>query len=117
MLRTGIVHLKFDSLVLNTIGEFTINLGRLKRTAIIASGEVCGAKEELAEPPSIKGSILIPEKGDLEKLFNSMDGTVTLRLGDHYFVLRSAWLAEHEIATDDGKVNVTFQGKSMEMLG
>jgi hypothetical protein len=93
-----------------------MNMGRCKRSAIVASGEVCGVKEELSEPASIKGSILLPEKGDLDKLFNSMDGTITLELGEHQFVLRSAWLSEHEIVTDDGKVNVTFQGKSMEML-
>ena len=116
MLRTGIVHLKFDTLVLNTIGEFTINLGRLKRVAVIGSGEVCSVKEELPEAASIKGAILLPEKGDLEKLFNHIEGTITLELGDHMFVLRSAWLSEHEITTDEGRVNVTFQGKSMEIL-
>ncbi len=116
MLRTGIVHLHFDSTVLNAMGEFTVNLGKFKRTGIIASGEVCAIKEELPEPPSIKGSILLPSKGDLDQLFNSFDGTITLELGEHHFVLHGAWLSEHEIATDEGKVNVTFQGKLMEML-
>lgn len=116
MRRSGIIHAKFDDQVLQTVGEFTLSLGRTKKQALIASGEVIGYKEVLEDPPSIKGSIAIDKNTDFNRLFESDGATITLELGEQVFVLRSAWLAEHELTTDEGKMNVTFQGKSMEVV-
>jgi hypothetical protein len=59
---------------------------------------------------------LDPESADLKTLYEQDNATITLDLAGQVFVLRSAWLSEAEINTEEGNVSVTFQGKSMEMI-
>lgn len=115
--RAGIIHIKFNDLVIQAKGNWTVNLGLPKREALLSSsGEVAGYKETLETPPTIKGELFIDSDTPINGLYENDNATITLTLAGQTFVLRSAWLAEGEINTEEGNMSVTFQGKGMDII-
>ena len=115
--RAGIIHIKFDDEAIQAKGNWTVNLGFPKREALLSSsGEVIGYKQVLETPPTIKGDFYIDPGTPINKLFEIDNATITLELAGQTFVLRSGWLSEGEITTEEGVMAVTFQGKGMEIV-
>ena len=115
--RAGLIHIRFDDKSFQTKGNWTVIPGRPKREALLSSGgQVIGYKEVLESAPSVKGEIFLDADLNIDELYEKDNATITLELAGTVFVLRSAWLSEAEINTEEGNISVTFQGKSMEII-
>jgi hypothetical protein len=116
--RGGICYLKLDGEVKDAKGEFTYNLGRPKRTAIVGTnGETQGYKEE-GQTPFIEGVITDADDLDVAKLLTLKDSTVTLELNNgKTIVLKEAFYAgDGNVKTAEGEIEVRFEGKEADEI-
>lgn len=115
--RAGILYFKRNGTVLDAKGNFTYNLGRVKRDAIVGADRVHGFKE-VPQVPRIEGEIT--DKGDLSiaDILNAEDDTITLEIRNgKTVVLKEAWFAgEGDIGTEEANIAVLFQGISCEEI-
>lgn len=111
----GLIALKIDGDLCKAKGNFTYNLGKPKRDAIIGADAVHGYKEAV-QVPFIEGEITDTSEMSLESLLGITDSTVTLELGnDKVIVLRQSWFAgEGTGNTEEGNIAVRFEGMSAE---
>ena len=115
--RGGIIQLQINGELQSAKGNFTYNLGRPKREAIIGSDGVHGYKET-PQVSYIEGEVTDRGDLDLEALVTLTDATVTCVLANgKVFVLREAWYAgDGEASTEEGAIKVRFEGKSGEEI-
>lgn len=115
--RAGILYFKRNGTVLDAKGNFTYNLGRVKREAIIGADRVHGFKE-MPQAPRIEGEIT--DKGDLSvaDILNSEDETITLELRNgKTVVLKEAFYSgDGDIGTEEANIQVIFHGMSCEEI-
>lgn len=111
----GIIELKIDGQIHSAKGNFTYNIGRPKRDAVIGADAVHGFKET-PQVAFIEGEITDRQDLSLESLVKTENATVYLRLANSkLIVLREAWFAgEGTGNTDEGNIGVRFEGKSGE---
>lgn len=109
----GLIALKVNGEQMLAKGNFTYNLGKPMREAIVGSDTVHGYKET-PQVPFIEGEISDRSDISLETLVQTTDATVTLELGNgKVIVLREAWFAgEGTGNSEEGNVAVRFEGKS-----
>lgn len=107
----GIVFIKVDGGLLQAKGEFTYNLGRPKREAIVGQDFTHGYKES-PQVAFIEGSITDKEDLNLENLVLTKDATVTIELANgKTIVLRKAWFAaDGNVTSSEGEIEVRFEG-------
>ncbi len=115
--RAGIVYIKVNGAIQDAKGNFTYNLGRPKREAIVGADRTHGFKET-PQVAYIEGEITDKEDFDLNSLLLTKDATVTLELNNgKTVVLREAWYAgEGKVQTEDGNIEVRFEGKSADEI-
>jgi hypothetical protein len=115
--RGGIVRLQVDGEVYQVVGEWTRNLGRGMREALVGSDEVHGYKET-PQTPFLEGVIRDRGDLDLDRLMRLDSATITMELPNgKVFVLYNAWFAgEGSITSDEGAVAVRFEGLSAEEI-
>jgi hypothetical protein len=96
-------------------GNWTYNLGKNKRDAIVGSDRVHGYKE-LPQVPFIEGEATDAPDLDVEALQNTTNATITLNLANgKTIVLREAWYAhEGGIGTEEANIPIRFEGMSCE---
>jgi len=114
--RAGLFNLKINGEVYYAKGNFTYNLGGVKREAVMAgNGQVIGYKET-AQAPFIEGEITDDIGLSLQKLFQLEGATISLELcNGKVIVLREAWYAgESKAETQDGNIAVKFEGLSCD---
>jgi hypothetical protein len=113
--RGGTIFLKVAGEVYNAKGNFTYNLGRPKREAIVGHDTVHGYKE-LPQVPFIEGEITDRGTLDLENLVATEGVTVTLELANgKVIVLRDAWFAADGTGnSEEGNIGVRFEGMNGE---
>lgn len=113
--RAGVIYFKISGALQEAKGEFTYNLGKPKRTAIVGADSVHGYSEE-PQVAFIEGAVT--DRADLSlATLLAMDGElVTLELANGKTVsLRDAWYAsEGSVKTKEGEIPVRFEGKSAE---
>lgn len=113
--RAGILYFKVDGAQYEAKGNFTYNLGREKREAIVGADGVHGYKA-MPQAPHIEGEIT--DRGDLDvaALMDLDDTTITLELAnDKTVLLRNAWYAaDGDIGTEEANVQIRFEGMSAE---
>ena len=111
----GIIELKINGTVHSAKGNFTYNIGRPVREAVIGADTVHGFKET-PQAAFIEGEITDNADLSLEDLVTTEDATVYLRLANSkIIVLRQAWFAgEGTGNTEEGNIAVRFEGKSGE---
>jgi len=110
----GIIHFVVDGKSIETHGNWTVNPGRPKRDAVLgAGGTVVGYKEVLDAAPSFKGDMVLMPELDIDSFYKTDSMTITLTLGKKTYIIQSAWVSEAEISTEEGMMNVTFQGLAM----
>jgi hypothetical protein len=116
--RAGIIQLQVDGEILDAKGNFTYNLGRPKREAILGSDGVVHGFKEMVQVPFIEGEITDRGDLDVEAMIGMTDGTVTLALNNgKTIVLRSAWFAgEGTGNTEEANIPVRWEGKNGEEL-
>lgn len=108
--------MKVDGQLLKAKGAFTYNLGAPKREAVLdAGGGVAGFKE-MPAVPYIEGAITDYDELDVAALLRTKDATVTLDLANgKTIVLRDAYFAaDGNITSEEGEVEVRFEGFSAE---
>ena len=111
----GLIRLQTNGEVLRAKGEFTWNLGKPKREAVVGSDGVHGYKET-PQVPFIEGAIT--DAGDIDgaALVTLKDATVNLKIGnDKMIVLNKAWYAgEGTGNTGESEIGVRWEGDSAE---
>lgn len=115
--RGGIIFLKVNGEINDAKGNFTYNLGKPKRDAIVGSDTVHGYKE-VPQIAFIEGEITDRNGLDLEQLVTIENATVTLELANGKVIsLRDAWYAgEGTGNTEEGNIGVRFEGVSGEEI-
>jgi hypothetical protein len=111
----GIIELKVNGSIYNAKGNFTYNLGRPRREAVVGADAVHGFKET-PQAPFIEGEITDSAQVNLEALVTLKDATAYLRLANgKLIVLRDAWYASEGTGnTEEGNVGFRLEGMSAE---
>lgn len=115
--RAGMIQLQVSGEVQDAKGEFSYNMGRPKRDAIVGTDAVHGYKE-VPQVAMIDGAITDRGTLDLAALVTGKDLTVTLTLGNgKVIVLRDAWFAGDGTAkTDEAEIAVRWEGRNAEEI-
>lgn len=111
----GLIQVSANGVLYDAKGNFSYNLGRPKRTAVVGSNGVHGFTEE-AQPAFIEGEITDRATLDLAALANLEDATITLTLANTKVVmLREAWFAgEGTGNSEQGNIPVRWEAPSGE---
>jgi len=115
--RAGILEVKKDAQLLDVKGNWTYNIGRPKRDAIIGADRVHGYKE-MPQVSYVEGSITDASDLDLKSLLDTTNATLTLTLANgKTIVFREAWYAgEGAVTTEEAEIAVRFEAMSAEEL-
>jgi hypothetical protein len=113
--RAGIIQLQVDGEIFDAKGNFTFNLGRPMREAIVGHDTTHGFKET-PQVAFIEGEITDRGDLDLASLVDIDDATVTLALNNGKTIsLRSAWFAgEGTGNSEEANFKVRFEGIGAE---
>lgn len=111
--RGGIIQFQIDGVLRDAKGNFTYNLGRPKREAIMGADTMHGFSEK-PQPAFIEGEITDNTDVEVDKLVNMTNVTVTLQLANgKVIVLREAFYAgEGTGNTEEGNIGVRFEAPS-----
>lgn len=111
----GMLAVQVNGEVFQGKGNWSYNLGRPMREAIVGTNSIHGFKET-PQVPFIEGEITDRGDLDLSALVQVTRATVTLRLGNgKMVVLRRAWFAGEGTAnTEESNVEVRFEGLQAE---
>jgi len=92
-------------------GNWTYNMGHVKRDAIVGSDGVHGYKE-VPQVPFMEGAVTDGKSLVLEDLLDFTDGTCTLHMRNKKVIeLRNAWFAgEGTVDTEESEIAVRFEG-------
>lgn len=113
----GIIEVKIDGAIMSAKGNWTYNIGRPLREAVVGADGVHGYKET-PQVAFIEGEITDRDTLSLESLVTLTDATVYLRLANgKLIVLRNAWFAgEGTGNTEEGNIAARFEGMSGEEI-
>lgn len=115
--RGGIIQFQVNGVLHEAKGNFTYNLGRPKREALVGSDTVHGYTEK-PQPAFIEGEITDRSELDLDALVRVTNATVTLVLAVGKVIsLGGAWYAgEGTGNSDEGNIGVRYEGVSAEEI-
>jgi hypothetical protein len=115
--RGGIIQLQIGGVLYDAKGDFTYNLGRALREAVVGADRVHGFTET-PQVAFIEGEITDRGNLDLAALVSAEETTVTLGLANgKTIVLRDGWYAgEGTGNTKEGNIGVRFEGPSGEEI-
>lgn len=113
----GILQLQVNGAIYDAKGNFSYNLGRGKKEAVLGADRVHGYKE-MPQVPFIEGAITDNETIDLDELVSMKGVTVSLKLANgKSIMLRNAWFAgEGTGSTEEGEFPVRFEAKTGEEI-
>lgn len=114
-LRGGMLYLLVNGQRYDAKGDFTYNLGRPKKTAIVGADAVHGFYTE-PQAPFIEGAITDARDTDLAAFLDTVDATITLELqiGKVIVLRQAAYAGEGTVNPKEGEVPVRFEGLSAE---
>lgn len=114
--RAGIITVQIDGVKYDAKGEFTYNLGRPQRAAIVGADGIHGF-QETPQIGFIEGEFTDRADMNLEALVTLEDATVTLQLANGKVIaLREAWFAgDGNAATQEANITVRFEGYGEEI--
>jgi len=115
VLRGGMLYLLVNGERKDAKGEFTYNLGRPKKTAIVGADGIHGFWTE-AQAPFIEGAITDDTSLDLAAFQDTVDATITLKLqiGKVIVLRRAVYAGEGSAKPKEGEIPVRFEGLSAE---
>jgi hypothetical protein len=113
----GIIGLQVNGESYSAKGNFTYNLGRPKREAVVGADSVHGYKET-PQVPYIEGEITDRKDLDLNALTTLAGATATLELANGKVIaLRDAYYAgEGTGNTEEGNIDFRLEGASGEEI-
>ena len=108
---SGIFYVRIDGVQRNAMGNFTYNLGAVKREPVIGADGIHGFSE-MPQSPRIEGEITDQSDLDVETMLNLTDTTITLELANgKVIVLSNAYYAgDGDIGTENANVQILFHG-------
>lgn len=115
--RGGILEVSVNGTIYDAKGNFTYNLGRPKREAIVGPDRTHGYKE-LPQVSYVEGEITDASNLDVSALVLTDDATVTLRIANGKTVeFRQAWYAaDGNIQTEEGNIQVRFESMDADEI-
>jgi hypothetical protein len=115
--RAGIIEVKVNGILHDAKGNFTYNLGKPKREAIVGADSVHGFKET-PQVAFVEGELTDASTFDLKTLVEQTDVTVTLNLNNGKVIeFRQAWYAaDGNVQTEEGNIQVRFEAKDAEEI-
>lgn len=115
--RAGLLQLQVNGEIQDAKGDFSYNLGKPKREAVIGADGVHGYMEK-PQVCYIEGAITDRQTLDVAALANGRDLTVTLAMANgKTVVLRNAWYAgDGTVTTAEGEIAVRWEGKSAQEI-
>lgn len=115
--KGGIIQVQVNGVLYDAKGDFDVNLGSPKRSAIIGSSGVHGFKEE-PQPASAKGKFTDRGNLDLKTLTTLEDATLTIQAANgKTYVLRNAWYSgDGTVNTGEGEINAEFEATDGEEI-
>lgn len=115
--RSGTINFAVDGVTYDAKGNFSYNLGKEKREAIIGSDGVHGFKAT-QQVAFIEGEITDRLDLDLEKIVMATGATPVLSLGNgKVIVLRDAWFAgEGTGNSEEGNIAIRFESGNGEEI-
>ena len=115
--RAGVLYLRIDGTQYDARGSYTYSLGPPKREAIVGADGVHGYRE-MPQVPYVEGEITDARDLDVAALQGLTESTLTLELASgKSVVLRDAWYAaDGTVTTEQGAVQVRFEGLSAEEI-
>jgi hypothetical protein len=114
-LIAGLLELKVNGEIQNAKGNFTYNLGKMKKEAIVGADRVHGYKGT-PQVPFIEGEITDRSDLNVEALVSIDNATITLSLANgKVIVLKDAWYAaDGDVGTEEANIQLRFEGMSAE---
>ena len=110
--RAGKIYLKINGVLYDAKGDFTYNLGKPSRAAIVGADGIHGYRET-PQTPYIEGAVT--DAGDLDPadLVGVDEATVTLELANgKTIVLNNAWFAgEGGVTVGEAEIAVRFESR------
>lgn len=115
--RAGKIQVQFNGEIVDAKGNWSYNLGRPLREAIVGADAVHGYKET-PQVAFIEGEITDRGTLDLATLATLQDATVTLELANGKMIaLRDAWFAGDGTGnTEEANIAVRFEGSGAEEI-
>jgi hypothetical protein len=115
--RAGVLQIQINGDVYDAAGDFTYNLGFAKREGLVGPSGVQGYSE-MPQIPFIEGTVRDSRDLNEEQLLTVKDATITLlHANGKTILLRDAWQAnEGNFATNEGTIEVRFEGMSAEAI-
>lgn len=115
--KGGIIQVQVNGEIFQAKGNFTYNLGRSKREAIVGSDAVHGYKE-VPQVGFIEGEFTDGNSMSLDALVTFTDATVTLALANgKVIVVHGAYYAgEGSGSSEEGAIPVRFEGEAEEVV-
>lgn len=112
----GLITLQVNGATYYAKGNFSYNLGRAKREAVLGADGIHGYKET-AQVGFIEGEVTDRQEMDLDALVTMTDATITLQLGnDKVIALRNAYYAGDGTGnTEEANVQFRFEGDAEEI--
>ncbi len=111
-LRAGKIYLKINGELYEAKGDFTYNLGKPSRAAIVGADGIHGYRET-PQVAFIEGAVTDSPDLDLAALSTVDDATVTLELANgKTIVLGGAWFAgEGSVTVGEAEIAVRFESR------
>ncbi len=115
--RAGILYLKMNGEQYDAKGNFSYNLGKPKREAIVGADGIHGYKE-IPQVAFIEGELTDRSNLDLEKVLTLEGVTATLELSNgKVIVLRNSWYAgEGTVQTEESNIGFRMEAESGEEI-
>lgn len=113
----GIIFVKVDGVQYKAKGNWTYNLGKLRKEGIAGADGMHGHKA-LPQVPFIEGVITDSSEMSLEKLLDVDEATVTLELANGKVIsLSKAWFAgDGNGSTEEGEIEARFEGMECDEI-
>ena len=111
----GVLSFQLNGTTYRMKGNWTYNLGRVKRDGIVGSDGVHGYKE-VPQVPFVEGAVTDGRSLVLDDLLGFTEGTATLHLRNGKVIeLRDGWFAgEGTVDTEESEIAVRFEGLGCE---
>lgn len=113
----GIIFIKVDGAQYKAKGNWTYNLGRLKKEFIAGADGVHGFKA-MPQVPFIEGTITDDSEISMEDLLDIEEATVTLELanGKVISLSQAAFAGEGNGSTEEGEIEARFEGMDCDEI-
>ena len=110
--RAGKIYLKINGVLRDAKGDFTYNLGKPSRAAIVGADGIHGYRET-PQAAFIEGAITNDKDLNLADLVSVDNATVTLELANgKTIVLNNAWFAgEGGVTVGEAEIAVRFESR------